>query len=107
MSENIVIKSVNAQELERMMQEEYADRKTFKLEEFNLAPLRRYIDHKIPPGGFLQAILCNDLKEAMGRADGSNRRRVFEYVEWLYNFAPASCWGSPEKYRAWLNEASE
>lgn len=28
----------------------------------------RYVDHGIPPGGFLTAVICNDLLEATGRA---------------------------------------
>lgn len=48
------------------------------------------------------AVLSNDLKEACGRADSFNRRILFEIVVWLYNNAPITCWGSPEKVDAWL-----
>ena len=66
--------------------------------------LRRYIENGIEPGSFLTAVICNDLKEACGRADDTNRYRLFQYVEFFYNYAPSDCWGSPEKYAAWINQ---
>ena len=62
----------------------------------------RYIEHGIPTGGFLRAVLENDLREAFGRADIYNRSCMFEIVAWLWNEAPSTCWGSPEKVSAWL-----
>jgi hypothetical protein len=41
------------------------------------------------------------LRGACERADDTNRHFLFEYVFWLYNHAPAACWGSPERFRAW------
>ena len=38
--------------------------------------LRRYADQGIPTGGFLQAVLANDLMEAVGRADEANGRAL-------------------------------
>lgn len=67
-----------------------------------LGGLRRYIDDKIPPGGFLTAVITNDLKEACGRADDQNRRIIFEYVAYLHNYCPANCWGSREKFEEYL-----
>jgi len=64
--------------------------------------LRMYIEKGIPSGSFLEAILCNDLKEACARADNENRFLIWHWVNWLYNEAPSDCWGSPEKYQAWI-----
>lgn len=64
--------------------------------------LERYIDKGIPPGGFLTAVLSNDLRNAVGRADAENRERIGDYVIYLYNDAPSVCWGSPEKVEAWI-----
>jgi len=61
----------------------------------------RWIEHGLAPGDFLTAILSNDLRGACERADDTNRHFLFEYVFWLYNHAPAACWGSPERFRAW------
>lgn len=67
-----------------------------------LDALRRYIFEAIPPGDFLMAVLCNDLKEAVGRADHRNIGAIPAYVALLYNDAPGTCWGSEEKVQAWL-----
>jgi len=64
--------------------------------------LKRYIEDQIPMGGFMMSVLSNDLKEAFGRADIYNRAVMFEIVSWLWNEAPANCWGSPENVQAWL-----
>lgn len=69
--------------------------------------LRRYLDDKIAPGGFMMAVLENNLKEAVGRADHMNLRALPEYVSFLYNYAPRNCWGSPEKVATWLSEERE
>ena len=63
----------------------------------------RYIGAHIPEGSFLAAILCNDLMEACRRADATNQRLLFNYCDFLYNYAPPACYGSPEKYAAWIN----
>jgi hypothetical protein len=64
--------------------------------------MQRYIEHRIEPGGFLLALLSNDLREACGRADAVNRHLLFEIVTWLYSEAPSPCWGSPQNVIAWL-----
>ena len=64
--------------------------------------LKRYIENKVPPGDFLSAVICNDLKEAIGRADDENLRNLPAYVAYLYNEAPSSCWGSKKKMDKWL-----
>lgn len=64
--------------------------------------LKRYIDDGILPGGFLSAVLQNNLKEAVGRADHLNMDKLPDYIRFLYNFAPSPCWGSEEKVSAWI-----
>jgi hypothetical protein len=68
-----------------------------------LEALRRYIEHGILPGHFLTAVLRNDLKEAVARADPVNQALLPVYVQWLYNRAPAACWGSPAQVAAWIS----
>lgn len=63
--------------------------------------LRRWIEHGVMPGSFLRAVLENNLKDAVGQADSTNQQLLVAYVIFLYNEAPAACWGSPEKVRAW------
>lgn len=64
--------------------------------------LDRYVEHRIPTGGFLQAVLENDLFAAMGKADVYNRQSLFDIVEYIYNELPRACWGSPDAVETWL-----
>lgn len=66
-----------------------------------LEPLYGHIEHGCPTGGFLRAVLNNDLQESFGRADEESRSVLFDIVTFLYNYAPAPCWGSPEKVEVW------
>ena len=63
---------------------------------------KRYIERGARPGHFRTAVICNNLSEAMGRADDTNRDRLFDIVSFFYNEAPSPCWGSPEKMKAWM-----
>lgn len=63
--------------------------------------ISRYIAKGIPPGSFLTAVLSNDLMGAFGKADDENREALYEWVRFIYNYAPTGCHGSPEKVRAW------
>lgn len=62
----------------------------------------RYVNDHTPTGGFLQAVLENNLRESFGRADEEAREQLFEIVSYCYNHIPSNCWGSPEKVEAWL-----
>lgn len=55
----------------------------------------RHIEYGIFPGSFMQAVICNDLQEAFGRADDINRELMFDNVCFWYNEAPSNCHGSP------------
>jgi hypothetical protein len=67
-----------------------------------LPGIDRYVEQHIEPGGFLMAVFENDLKGAFGRADETNRARLFDIVAYVYNCTPLACQGSPEKVDAWL-----
>lgn len=67
----------------------------------NYSTLPFWIENGIYPGGFLTAVIHNDLVEAIGRADHINRVRIADIVSFFYNEAPSSCWGSPEKAKKW------
>jgi hypothetical protein len=60
-----------------------------------------------PMGSFCQAVVSNDLKESVIRADDMNRQALPLIVMWLYWEAPSACWGSPEKMKAWPGEMRE
>ncbi len=60
-----------------------------------------------PTGGFLEAVISNDLKEAIGRADDEALENIPHIVAYLYNDVPGNCWGSEAKYKAWLKRFHE
>jgi len=63
--------------------------------------LWRWIDKRTDPGGFLTAVLCNDLAKAVSKADDRNVELVPNYVRLLYNHAPMDCWGDDETVDNW------
>jgi hypothetical protein len=64
----------------------------------------RWILDGIRPGTFLCAIVENNLKESIMRADIDNITRLIAYVNFFYNAAPGGCWGSVDKVRQWEND---
>ena len=64
--------------------------------------ITRYIVDGFPPGDFLEAVLCNDLKGAVERADAENLAALAQWVKWLYGEVPYVCWGSVENVRKWI-----
>jgi len=68
------------------------------------AGLDRYVKGGIKTGGFLYAVLTNDLFEAVGRADIESRINLFDICDYIYNKVPLSCWGSKEKVKEWIDK---
>jgi hypothetical protein len=64
--------------------------------------LRAYFMEHRPTGGFLTALLENDLTLAVSRADPSSRACFFDICSYIYNCAPAPAWGDKEKVNRWL-----
>jgi len=62
----------------------------------------RYVADRCPVGGFLRAVLSNNLTESFGRADQENRNNLYDIVSYCYNNLPAGCWGNPDKVTYWL-----
>ena len=62
----------------------------------------RYVEHGIPPGDFLTAVLANDLQEAVGRADVHNLRALPNIVALVYNDLPGGAWGGRQSVKDWL-----
>lgn len=63
-----------------------------------------YVKEKKMPGGFLTAVLENDLLKAVDRADEYNLRIIPIYVTYLYNKIPMDAWGSKETVRKWTQQ---
>jgi hypothetical protein len=68
---------------------------------------KRYIENRIAPGGFMTAVLENNLVEAASRADSTNINCLKEWAMWLYNECPREAWGSPHKVAMWLESKEE
>lgn len=71
-------------------------------------PIRRAIDghalHGRPTGGFVRAVLENDLIEAFILADESSTAALRGIVFYVYHEIPSACWGSRKKVKAWLEK---
>lgn len=61
-----------------------------------------YIVQGHPVGDFLAALLSNDLMQAAAKADAMNLPRLPDYAQFLYNCAPAGCFGSKAAFSEWL-----
>lgn len=64
-------------------------------------PLREYVETGRLPGGFLTAVLENDLRGAVTHADAESYRLLPAILRWLTWKVPYACWGSREKVEAW------
>ena len=73
-----------------------------KIPESTLEGITAYIEERRPPGGFLRAVLENNLSESFGRADENNQAALLAIVQYIYWKIPGPCWGSPDKVNAWL-----
>lgn len=66
-----------------------------------------YLDYGVAQGGFLQAVLRNDLVGAFGTADSINQAAMLDWATFLYNDMPVDAWGSKEKVEAWCKARQE
>lgn len=64
--------------------------------------IERYIFDRIEPGGFVFAVLSNELVWAAEKADFSNQRLLFEWASLMYNGIPIPLRGSRAIVEAWL-----
>jgi len=69
--------------------------------------LDRYVTKGISPGGFLTAVLENDLMGAFARADDQNTLDMHEIVRYVYNEMPGACHGSDLTVEAWMRGVSK
>lgn len=60
-----------------------------------------YIVYGRPTGGFLTSLLKGDLFLTFSVADCINRKCIENYIKFLYNCAPANCFGSEENVKYW------
>ncbi len=72
-----------------------------------MSSINRYIEHKVPMGSFLTAVFSNDLMNTAFKADDENITLIFAYVNWIFNHAPAGCYGSPENVKQWIKKGMD
>lgn len=63
--------------------------------------LRNYEDYGISPGGFLSALLQDNLIEAAKLADQTSLNTLGAVVDYMFNEMDHECYGSKEKYQEW------
>jgi hypothetical protein len=71
------------------------------------AAIDRYVETGCPLGGFLTAVMENNLMEAMGRADDGNKASLHAICGYVYMEIPGDCHGSQEKVEAWYEKHAE
>lgn len=68
-----------------------------------LEGLRMYLEDGIETGGFMRAVLENDLKGVIKRASPDSLRALPLLINVLLGYVPLKAWGSPEAVAAWLD----
>lgn len=69
--------------------------------------LTRYSQSHIQPGGFLAALLSNNLHIALRLASPTSLAALPEIVRYVHKHLPAQAYGSPEKVMAWLDSGKQ
>lgn len=61
-----------------------------------------YAEQKRRTGSFLEAVLSNNLFEAINRADFLSKYHLPVITDFIYNQLPCESWGSKEAVEKWL-----
>ena len=69
--------------------------------------LENYLMYGFEPGGFLTAVLANDLRLAVGRADHWNKDRLPEIVNEIVFKMPALSIGSYDAVKDWCRDKDD
>ena len=73
-----------------------------KLPEHMQEGARAYVEQGYPVGGFLRAVLENNLVESFATADFINTAAMHEWANWAYNECPLEARGSQQAVTAWI-----
>lgn len=98
---NLVIRNMTKEDLDAMMAEHKRLNPDLPIREDIKLALYNYAEKGWGLGGFLTAVVENDLFEAMGKADSYNRATIHQICSYVYNELPGECWGSPETVKKW------
>ena len=72
-----------------------------------IASLERYRDYGVPVGDFLQAVLRNDLLDALCRADSDNLAALRAIALWVHWELPSRAHGSAGAVEGWIAQHRE
>jgi hypothetical protein len=64
--------------------------------------LVNYVEIGCPTGHFLQAVIENNLREAVLRADEVSLKLLPWVWAWLHFYTPGQCHGSPKEFKDWI-----
>jgi hypothetical protein len=78
--------------------------KGYQIPEHIKRQLAEYLDRGVPQGGFLYAVLTNNLHDAVGTANQEEIGCLRDIVSWVYMYAPEAATGSDARYLRWINE---
>lgn len=75
----------------------------YDLPEMTKYSLNLYHTERVRPGGFLCAVLSNDLFGAIEKGDWRNIHALPTIVRFIYHRMDYSSWGSSDRVMRWLN----
>ena len=64
--------------------------------------LDMYVEHGYEPGGFIMAVLSNDLMGAFAKADSECIANMHTIIKYVYNRTPNGCHGSTQNVYDWI-----
>ena len=68
--------------------------------------LKMWVLYGQTPGGFVEAVLRNDLHGAFNNADSDNLAALELIMGWIHNECPGDCWLAPGNYPAPAEEST-
>lgn len=75
---------------------------TYQMPPAIAAGFHAYVEHRRKVGGFLTAVLTNNLVLAVNRADAESTECLAQIVQYMFNELPSDSWGSREIVARWL-----
>jgi len=81
----------------------YQDRHDYsRIPALTLETLNAYVETGRPPGGFVFAVLTNDLMGAFACADPDNLDALGPITSYVYNRIPGIAWKTAERVNEWI-----
>lgn len=72
-----------------------------------LYALDRWVWFGIYPGGFLNSVLENNLRDSIARCDSQNVKKIAKIVRFIYHNCPGNCWGNQNSVKTWAEMDDE